>query len=169
DAGAFEQLYLRNKDGLYRFMLRQCGSENITDELFQDVWLKLINARQRYHVNARFRTYLYQIARNRIIDHYRSTSRNTLDNSGADVVEDLTERKQLQPEQQAETGEQLDAVLAAIDGLPDEQREVFLLKEEAGMSLEEIAGVTGVNAETAKSRLRYAIRKIRNVLDKADD
>ncbi|MDX1519012.1 MAG: RNA polymerase sigma factor [Gammaproteobacteria bacterium] len=166
DAGAFERLYLRNKDKLYRFMLRQCGHESIVEELFQDVWMKLIQARHRYQPTAGFRTYLYRIARNRIIDHYRNSCRSVLDKAGSEpgVLEALPATPQQQPEEQLAAGEQLESLLLAIEQLPAEQRETFLLREEAGMSVQEIAVITGINPETVKSRLRYALRKIRTLM-----
>ncbi len=163
DAHAFEKLYLRNKDALYRFMLSLCGNESITEELFQDVWLKLVNARQRYQVTASFRTYLFQIARNRVIDHYRSSTRNPQAGafSNGDVIAELPADRHSRPDIQAETNQAMQSLLQAVDALPLEQREAFLLKEEAGLSVQEIANLTGVNSETAKSRLRYAFKKIR--------
>jgi len=163
DADAFEKLYRRNKDSLYRFMFRLCGNESITEELFQDVWLKVINARHRYQPSAAFRTYLYQIARNCIIDHFRYTSRTPqgYPASEAGVIDLIPEREQKQPEYQAEIRQTTDLLLSVIETLPSGQREAFLLKEEAGMTVQEIAKITGVNVETAKSRLRYAVKKIR--------
>ncbi len=165
DASAFEILYQRHKGALYRYILRQCGNDSTSEELFQDVWMKLINARKRYEVKAKFTTYLFQIAHNRVIDHYRRQQTNP-DNPGdceADI-ESAPTRIQDQPEQQVEIREQSQKILYLLDKLPVEQREVFLLKEEAGKSIPEIAEITGVNAETAKSRLRYAVNKLRQAL-----
>ena len=71
DAHAFEVLYTRHKGPLYRYLLRQCGAAALAEELFQDVWMKLIRARERYEARAKFTTYLYHLAHNRLIDHYR--------------------------------------------------------------------------------------------------
>ena len=73
DASAFEILYRRHKGPVYRFILRRCGNTGVAEELFQDVWVKLIQARERYAVSARFTTYLYRIAHNRLIDHFRKS------------------------------------------------------------------------------------------------
>src|SRR5262245_10651143 len=72
DAGAFDVIYGRHKGGLFRYMLRQCANRGVAEELFQEVWMNLIRARDAYTVQARFSTYLYRLAHNRLIDHYRS-------------------------------------------------------------------------------------------------
>jgi RNA polymerase sigma-70 factor (ECF subfamily) len=144
--------------------LRKCGNASIAEELFQEVWMKLINAREHYEVKAKFSTWLYQVAHNHFIDHYRkhsisaSMNRNFLDNE----LENIPASSYHQPEQQAEFQQQTEKLLQLISELPDEQRDAFLLREEAGMSISEIAEVTGVNIETAKSRLRYAVNKLRS-------
>ena len=71
DAGAFDTLYRKHKGGVYRYMLRQCRDAGVADELFQDVWMNLIRARASYTVQAKFTTYIYKMAHNRLIDHYR--------------------------------------------------------------------------------------------------
>jgi RNA polymerase sigma factor (sigma-70 family) len=75
DAAAFEVLYGRHKGGVFRYMLRQCSARGIAEELFQEVWMNLIKSRASYSVQARFSTYIYSIAHNRLIDHYRETGR----------------------------------------------------------------------------------------------
>jgi len=160
DAAAFAQLYDRHRLALYRFIRRQCAAA-VADELFQDVWTRLIVARRRYQPSARFTTYLYQVARNRLIDHYRATGRNLEDASGEDPPEAAAARA-LQPENAADTRQQAGRLLALIETLPAAQREAFLLHEEAGLTLEEIGEVTGVGRETVKSRLRYALGSLRN-------
>ncbi|MFQ5658928.1 MAG: RNA polymerase sigma factor [Gammaproteobacteria bacterium] len=163
DVSAFEILYKRHKGALYRYLLRQCGNQSTAEELYQEVWMNLINARQRYAVKAKFTTYLFQMAHNRLIDHYR---RQKPANPGTSEtpVDGLPARQQEQPEQQALLHEQTDKIVAMVETLPPEQREAFLLKEEAGRSIQEIAEITGVNTETAKSRLRYAVHKLRQAL-----
>src|SRR6188768_4591689 len=71
DASAFDTLYRRHKGPVYRYMLRQCRDAGVADELFQDVWMNLIRARESYTVQAKFTTYIYKLAHNRLIDHYR--------------------------------------------------------------------------------------------------
>ena len=167
DASAFESLYQRHKGSLYRYILRQCGNEAIAEELFHDVWIKLINARGRYKVKSRFTTWLYKMAHNRIIDHYRrqntSFSKHHPDDDNL-YIDSLSIRPQEQPEQLAELRQQSDKILQTLETLPLPQREVFLLKEEAGRTIQQIAEITGVSADTVKSRLRYAISKLRQAV-----
>ena len=166
DAGAFEQLYTKHKGGLYRYMLRKCRNASVAEELFQDVWVKLINARERYEVKAKFSTWLYQLANNHFVDYYRKNSRSgILNQDNSAELENIPVQANQQPEQQAELSQQASTLMLLVNELPEEQREVFLLKEEAGMSLVDIAEVTGVNIETAKSRLRYAVNRLRKGLD----
>jgi len=163
DAGAFEALYQKYRGPLYRFILRQC-QHDCADELYQDIWLKVINSRLSYKVTATFRTWLYQIARNRIIDHYRRQKIRPVGNP-ADTLSAISSSERLQPEQQLEASKQQELLIAALEALPQDQREAFLLKEEAGLSLEEIAATTGVSYEAAKSRLRYACSKLKKQLE----
>ena len=80
--------------------------------------------------------------------------------------ENIPGRAQDQPEIQVEIQTQTNKLLALVDELPEQQQEAFILREEAGMSVAEIAEMTGVNAETAKSRLRYAVNKLRAGMSK---
>ena len=162
DAEAFEVLYQRYKAPLYRFVLRQCGQQTV-DELFQDIWLKVINARNNYQVKASFKTWLYHLARNRIIDQYRRNNIRPVNNF-ADELDCLASTSVDQPEKHLQTQDLYESLLEAIAALPAEQKEAFLLREEAGLSLEQIAETCGINFETAKSRLRYALKKLRNTL-----
>lgn len=163
DAGAFETLYQRHRGGLFRFILRQCGEQAVAEELFQDVWLRVIKARASYEVKARFTTWLYQVARNRVIDHYRHQSLRVVEDSdtGSDGAAEPAAPVYEQPDRCTESAQSMDRLLALIVRLPPDQREAFLLREEAGMSIDEIAECTGVPPETAKSRLRYAVNKLR--------
>ena len=162
---AFEQLYARHKGPLYRYLLRQCSNPAMVEELFQDVWLGLIKARSAYRVKAKFSTYLYRLAHNRLVDYYRTQSRpNGQRNQDDMVLDDIPADSRAQPEQQEERRRRVQHLLELVAGLPEVQREAFLLREEADLSVEDIAQVTGVNRETAKSRLRYALAKLRQGL-----
>lgn len=158
DADAFERLYQRYKTPLYGFVLRQCGSQ-VVDELFQDIWLKVINARSHYQVKASFKTWLFHLARNRIIDQYRRNNIRPADNNidELDVLENTTVA---QPEKNLQIEIQHETLLRAITELPADQKEAFLLRQEAGLSIEQIADTCDINFETAKSRLRYAVKKL---------
>jgi RNA polymerase sigma-70 factor (ECF subfamily) len=165
DARAFEQLYTRHKAPLFRYLARQCREAAVAEELFQDVWMNLVRARGRYEVQAKFTTYLYRLAHNRLIDHYRRQRSGIPVSYDDDPDDPLIERiagpEAMQPEEQAGRSRDVARLLALLAALPEAQREAFLLREEGGLTLEEIAAATGVNMETAKSRLRYALAKLR--------
>lgn len=165
DARAFEVLYARHKGALYRYLLRQCRVAAAAEELFQDVWTNLIKARERYQPSAKFTTYLYRVAHNRLIDYYRRQSSGvpiSYDDEQSDItLEQLPDTAEPEPENKLHIKRQVKRLLGLIEKLPDAQREAFLMREEGGLSLEEIADATGVNMETAKSRLRYAVAKLR--------
>jgi RNA polymerase sigma-70 factor (ECF subfamily) len=168
DLAAFRTLYRRHRGGLYRFLLRQCGVPALAEELFQDVWMNLIGARERYVANARFATYLYRIAHNRLIDHFRRSAHRaapvTAANDEIDPVELLQADPSDQPEARFDSKARLQRFADLLAGLPAEQREAFVMHEEGGLGIGEIAAATGVSFETAKSRLRYAIAKLRRGL-----
>ena len=163
DADAFAALYARHKGGLFRIVLRSVKDRAAAEELFQEVWMKLIDARARYVPQAKFSTYLYAIAHNRMIDHWRRQGLATV-SLDEDEAPEPPGPDSMQPEQRAELNQSTQRLLAALSALPLLQREAFLLHEESGLSVAEIAAVTGIGLETAKSRLRYAIAKLREVL-----
>lgn len=161
DVGAFDELYRRHKGALYRYLLRQCRDAAAAAELFQDVWLNLIRARSNYEATAKFATYLYRVAHNRLVDHYRkNTHRADLSFEEQEIDEPAIVHYE-QPEARYERKQLAAQLLALLDALPPAQREAFVLQHESGMSVEEIAAATGVTRETAKSRLRYALAKLR--------
>lgn len=171
DANAFARLYARHKGPLYRYLLRQCNQPAVAEELFQDVWLKLIAARTHYAVQARFAAWLYRIAHNRLIDHYRADKRRLPASYAGDCPEwiEVPAPMEEQPEQRENCRRQAERLLGLLAELPEAQREALLLKEEAGLSLEEIAHATGTGRETVKSRLRYALARLRHGLGEADE
>ncbi len=169
DAGAFDVLYRRHKGGLFRYLFRLCKDQSVAEELFQDVWSNIIRSRERYQPAAKFTTFLYQIAHNRLIDHVRRKPELSLslDDPGDDddpPGDHIAADPGGQPEIIVERKRMAESLVKGIAGLPAPQREAFLLREEAGLSLEEIAQATGVSTETAKSRLRYAVAKLRDEL-----
>jgi len=161
DIAAFEILYRRHNDSLYRYLLRRCLNREAAEDVFQEVWGKIIKARGNYRRTAKFTTFLYRVAHNCFIDHIRRNKRHL---SKSDTDPDLCASATDEPELAAEKGIARTRLNMALRELPDEQREVFLLHEEAGLTLDTIAQVTGINRETAKSRLRYAMNKLKAAL-----
>lgn len=168
---AFERLYARHRGGSYRYLLRHTGHAPTAEELHQDVWLKVVRARDGYAAEAKFTTWLYTIARHRLVDHWRSRRDRrftSLQDEGTEtevdraVANDPPISDPLSRTIDEQSGRRLVAALADV---PPAQRDAFLLHVEAGLSLGEIAALAGVPAETIKSRLRYAYRRLRAALE----
>lgn len=161
DVGAFETLYRRHNDSLFRYLMRLSLHQDTAEDVFQEAWGKIISSRSNYRPTAKFSTFLFRVAHNCFIDHLRKNKRHTAETS---IDPDLMASPGGDPDQMTErhlARRRLDAWLGQI---PPEQRDVFLLYEEAGFSIDEIATITGVNRETAKSRLRYAAGKLKTAL-----
>lgn len=173
DARAFEVLYARHKGATYRYFLRHAGGQAASaDELHQDLWLKVIGARARYTAQAKFTTWLYTLARHRMIDHWRA--RDGVSLASLEDAEILAMAEESFAELQEGADDPLRAsidlqarqrLLAALADVPMLQRDAFLLHVEGGLSLDEIAGLTAASVETVKSRLRYAYRRLRTALE----
>jgi len=161
DSGAFETLYARHKGPLYRFVLRAVRERGLAEELFQEVWMRVIEARGRYEARAKFTTWLYTIAHHRLTDHWRKRGLRVVDLEEADAPAPRGD----EPEARAAGRQDLARLAAALAALPELQREAFLLHAEAGMTVGQIAAATGANEEAAKSRLRYALGKLKAALD----
>jgi len=163
DAAAFDALYARHRGGVFRYLLRHCRNPATAEELFQDIWMNLVQARGRYRVQAKFTTYLYTLAHNRLMDHFRRTKGLELVSLDSEVDDppELAASATAQPERATQSREQARRLIELVATLPAAQRQVFLLHEEGGLGLKEIAAVTGANQEAVKSRLRYALAKLR--------
>lgn len=159
-AHAFDTLYARHRGPLHRFLQRHLRNQALADEFFQDVWQRVIAAREGWRPEAAFATWLFRIAHNRLNDHWRALKHRPPapvdgDERAARVPDPHT------PERTLSEFEQRRGLQLALDELPDEQREVLLLRLEQELTLEEIGEITGVGRETVKSRLRYAMDKLR--------
>lgn len=174
DARAFEVLYRRYRGSLHRYLSQQCGSSAFAEELYQDVWIKIVNARADYEPLAKFSTWIFRIAHHRLIDHYRKCAPEIAmryeDSASADEadVDDLISRQPAPlhetPHAVHDRRDTAQRIRLALAELPVAQRETFLLAEEGGLTLEEIAVTTATSRETSKSRLRYALTKLRHSL-----
>lgn len=162
DMAAFEALYRRHNDPLYRYLLRLCRHRDAAEDIFQEVWGKIVRARDNYRPTAKFTTFLYRVAHNCFIDYIRRNKRHSMT---VDIEPDSQADPGDSPEIETERDLARRRLDAALRQLPDEQRDAFLLREEAGLSLDQIASVTDCNRETAKSRLRYAVNKLRVAID----
>jgi RNA polymerase sigma factor (sigma-70 family) len=172
DASAFERLYRRHEMPLWRYLRRHLGEQALADDLSQEVWFAVARHAQRYQPTAKFSTWLFTLAHHRMVDGLRARKHAPVSlDAGAGAGEDeetlldhLEAEPQSGPLPQLESREQAAALLAAIEQLPPAQREAFLLQAEGGLEVEDIASATGVSFETAKSRLRYARGKLRQLL-----
>jgi RNA polymerase sigma-70 factor, ECF subfamily len=167
DAAAFNELYRRYRAPVRRFVAKLCFGQDQADEIVQEVWLAVIRGARSYRPTAKFTTYLFSIAHRRLQDHRRSRVRRAYTLGPADSAPDLHEiadEGATIPEDWVAHAELRNALMAAIDRLPPPQRAVFLLKAEAELSLEEIAAATGASVEATKSRMRYAVARLRTEL-----
>ncbi|HET8691758.1 MAG TPA: RNA polymerase sigma factor [Steroidobacteraceae bacterium] len=167
DARAFDELYANHRGGLWRFIRRSVKDPAATDDVFQECWSRVIAHRDSYRPEARFATWLYRIAHNCCMDHWRKAGRRAAREASDDEVvaaaaDDGETLEPLAATLAAEAGARL---AAALEALPPEQRTAFLLYVEGGLSVAEIGDATGVNPEAAKSRLRYAARRLKEALD----
>jgi RNA polymerase sigma-70 factor (ECF subfamily) len=171
DIAAFEVLYHRHKGPLYRFFLRGSGNRDLSAELFQEVWTKIVRSKDQYQPAAKFTTYMYTIAHHCLIDHLRCQQRAPQHGSGIAAIdpEHITDVSARNPEGAASLSQSVERFRKALERLPANQRDAFVMREEAGLSLADIALVTGVSTETVKSRLRYAVSKLRQAMTSGVD
>ena len=166
DADSFDLLYARHKNALFRYCLRHCRDRGAAEEIFQDVWMRVVRSRRRYEPRAKFTTWLYRIAHNRVIDIYRANPAGRVQSLDDDsAATEPAAAPTDEPERRVSADSQAARLQRALSRLPAEQRDTFLLHEEAGLALETIAELCGVGRETAKSRLRYALSKLRAALE----
>ena len=181
DAAAFEQLYARHERALYRFIRRLLGSALAaqTDEVFQDTWLRVVHARSRWEPQgASFRTWLFTLAHHRAIDLLRRSGREVSidafegDDAGEPWQPDATAWQHWPaPASAAPQSDEIafwrragERLLGCLDQLPLPQRSAFLLHHEDGLALADVAQALEVGFETAKTRLRYAMSKLRTCM-----
>ncbi|RVD78339.1 RNA polymerase sigma factor [Pseudomonas koreensis] len=164
DGAAFETLYARHRQSLYRFLLGLSGKPELADEVFQDTWLSLIRSASQPQGRATFRTWLFQIARNRLIDHWRKHGAHQPLHDSYDEQLHAVGDETNDPEQLLNLSRDNQRLENALQTLPADQREVFLLRAHGDLDLAQIASLTETPLETVKSRLRYAQQKLRRLL-----
>ncbi len=169
ELSCFEQLIHRHKNKVFGYISLYIHDQALTEDLFQDTFMKVIQSVRagRYYDNGKFLSWVMRIAHNLIIDHFRRVKQiNTISNDDYDsdlfnskkmaesTVEDNMIRKQIQKD-----------VRKMINLLPDDQREVVILRHYAGMSFKEIARITDVSINTALGRMRYALINMRKLME----
>ncbi|MCL1141799.1 sigma-70 family RNA polymerase sigma factor [Shewanella gaetbuli] len=163
DIKAFECLYKKHKGPLYRYFIRQLKDEALAQDLYQDVWSRVIKAAANYQVNAKFTTWLYKIAHNLIIDHVRAVK--PLDDTQAlgedQTMDDFMATEATEPEVQFQQSQQAKTLQHCIDSLPSVQKEAFLLNVELGLTASVISEIAQATLEATKSRIRYAYQNIK--------
>jgi RNA polymerase sigma-70 factor (ECF subfamily) len=169
DARAFGELYERHERPVYRYFLRQGAVAAVADDLLQETWMAVVRNAARFEPRAKFTTWLYTVARSKMIDHWRARddaiSFDDAANDPDDAPFDVAGADADRPDVQAVSRAQARAFVDAVEALPAAQREAFLLQAEGGLSLEDIASVTQSGHETVKSRLRYAMTKLRAAME----
>jgi RNA polymerase sigma-70 factor (ECF subfamily) len=169
DTSGFEVVLKRYEKGIYHFALRMMDDRMQAEEVTQECFLRVIKACSRYKVRASFRNYLYHIARNLCFDRLRKRPRegwNTQSDANPGDLLGLIPDTNPGPENQVSIEQVRRAICNAIQSLPPDQREVFLLKEVRDMKLQDVATITGTNLNTVKSRLRYALINLREQLSR---
>lgn len=175
DARAFEVLVRRHRAPVFNFILRYTGQKARAEDLLQETWLKVVRSAVEYEPKARFTTWVYTIARNLCVDSARKESYRQADSldapaSGAEegdgraLGEMVPADGSASPERGAHNARVRPMLERALGALPDEQREVFILREYSGIPFKEIAQVTGTAENTVKSRMRYALESLRKKL-----
>jgi len=167
DATAFNELYRRFRAPLRRFVAKLSQGQEEADEIAQEVWLAVIRGARSYRPAAKFTTYLFSIAHRRLQDRWRSRERRShafATPESAPDPDEIADDGATVPEDWAASAELRSALVTAIERLPPPQRAVFLLRAEADMSLGEIAAATGAGLETTRSRMRYAVARLRTQL-----
>jgi RNA polymerase sigma-70 factor, ECF subfamily len=171
DAGAMNALIDRHDRQLFGFLYRSLGSRERAEDAYQEVFLKVVRSAEGYRPTARFAAWLYTIARHVVIDMARRDKYRETESLDQEVYEDggvarVEMEPGHEPDPEAElTGYELqDSLERAISSLPAEQREVFLLRERSGLSFKEIAELTAAPLNTVKTRMHYALNRLRKVL-----
>jgi RNA polymerase sigma factor (sigma-70 family) len=171
EAAAFDDLYRRHESRVFRYLHRNLRNEASANDLMQEVWFAVVRNAVDYQPTAKFTTWLFTIAHNRMVDMIRASGRlqsldagNMAGSEGSSLLDSLEADAKLEPPAEVQSQEEAAALLGAVAQLPPEQRSAFLLQAEGELSVEEIAVATGSNFETVKSRLRYARAKLRQLL-----
>jgi RNA polymerase sigma-70 factor, ECF subfamily len=179
DARAFELLVGRHGRSLYNFLLRSVRTPHRAEELLQEVMLRVVKSKGRYQRSAKFTTWVYTIARNLTVDESRrirfrdhdsldAPLQGRRDGDGSRTRLQRIAADQVPTDMAAEAPRLRRRLQAALAQLPEDQREVFVMRQVSGMSFREIGDVVGAPENTVKSRMRYALEKLRQDLGDLD-
>ena len=166
DAAAFNVLYARHQGGLYRSVLRLVQAPQVAGDVFQDVWIKLVQASADWRSEQTVAPWLYTVARNRAMDHLRAFKNQVFADPEVDALPADSDASALDLGTIVHNQHLGAALFSAVEALPLAQREAFVLQQDAGMDLDTIAQLTQSGVETVKSRLRYAKAALRVALQK---
>jgi RNA polymerase sigma-70 factor, ECF subfamily len=172
DRSAFTVLVRRHQRPLYHFAFRQLRSAPAAEDVVQETFVRVVQNAADFKHEARFTTWVYTIARNLCIDQLRKRAHRkhpSLDEARGEDGEgrtlgELVPDKKADTERQASGSEMKERIAQAVAKLPDDQREVFLMREVANLPFKEIAEITGVPENTVKSRMRYALERLQEAL-----
>ena len=165
DAGAFDRLYERFRLPVFNYIIRQVGEQAVAEDIFQDVWFRVIRALEGFDAESHFPGWLFRIAHNRLVDHWRQSGKWPMEA----LPDEQEVRQSLTQDIRQFLQDCVDRLKQLIGLLNPDQRDAFLLQQESGLSLEQIAEVTGTSRETVKSRLRYAVNRLRDGLQDCDE
>jgi len=181
DRGAFASLVKRHKTPVYNFILRQIRSTSLAEDLTQDVFVRVVQSAADFRHSARFSTWVYTIARNLCIDQLRKAqlrrhpsldqpAGTSPEDDGPTLGERMADAHPSKTVDRAAIGRELgDHIKSAVEALPEDQREVFLLREIGNIPFKDIAGMIGVPENTVKSRMRYALERLQRALGEYED
>ena len=167
-----EILIKRHKNRVYTYIMLMVKNGQLAEDIFQDTFIKVIHSLKagKYKDNGRFLSWVIRIAHNLVIDHFRKEKQmNMLSND--DTVVDLFNNRKLADKNVEENliyDQVCTDIRALIEKLPDDQKEVILLRHYGDLSFKEIADQTGVSINTALGRMRYALINLRKLIQKHD-
>lgn len=169
DKSSIEMLIKRHKNRVFTYIILIVKNEQLAEDIFQDTFIKVINSLKagKYKDNGRFISWVIRIAHNLIIDHFRKEKQlNTMSNDDYDV--DIFNSKKLSDKNIEDDliEEQIHHdIRKLVDQLPDDQKQVILLRHYGGLSFKEIADQTNVSINTALGRMRYALINLRRLIE----
>lgn len=170
DEGAFNALYCRYRKQLYGFLHNMIPGNNAEiDEVFEETWLKVIDKLHRYRDDGKFSAWLFRVAKNVFIDRIRKHHADRFVSIDREDVPDFTAQESgISPERVLGASDLGKAIVSALQTLPQEQKEVFLLREQ-DLSFKEISQIQSCSLNTVLSRMRYALQGLRKYLSQIDN